>query len=153
MKNDKYTVNAVIFSKEDFIPKTCDIYKFNLTKEQKLKHFKEHFKEDYDFLGETPEEVESSEEYTSHDFYLVKCKENFRRDLEEGRIQFLLKWDGYGQSGYEEIPDLGNWANLVEDCFEENVLGDLVVRSKDRRNQIWFIDNSDDVFEEEEEEE
>lgn len=152
MKNGKYIPNAVVFSKGDFIPKTCDIYKFNLTKEQKLKHFKKHFKEDYDFLGETPEEVESSEGYTSHDFYLVKCKENLRRDLEEGKIQFLLKWEGYADSGYEEISNLDNWANIVEDYFEENVLGDLAVSSENRRNQIWFIDNSD-IFEEEEEEE
>lgn len=151
MKNDKYTLNAVVFSKEDLIQKTCNIYKFNLSKEQKLKHFREHFKEDYDFLGETPEEVESSEEYTSHDFYLVKCKEDFRRDLEEGKIQALLKWEGYTQSDYEEIPNLNSWANLIEECFEENVLGDLAVHSEDRRNQIWFIDNSDDIFEEEEE--
>ena len=51
MKNDKYALNAVVFSKEDLISKTCNIYKFNLTKEQKLKHFKEHFKEDYDEKG------------------------------------------------------------------------------------------------------
>lgn len=153
MKNGKYTLNAVVFSKEDFISKTCDIYKFNLTKEQKLWHFEEHFREDYDFLGETPEEVESSEEYTSHDFYLVKCKEDFKRDLEEGKIQALLKWEGYADSGYEEISNLDDWANIVEDCFEENVLGDLAVQSKDRRNQIWFIDNDSDIFEEEEEEE
>ena len=149
MKNDKYALNAVVFSKEDLISKTCNIYKFNLTKEQKLKHFKEHFKEDYDFLGETPEEVESREEYTSHDFYLVKCKEDFRRDLEEGKIQALLKWEGYTQPDYEEIPNLDSWASLIEECFEENVLGDLAVQSEDRRNQIWFIDNSDDIFEEE----
>lgn len=146
MKNDKYILNAVVFSKEDLIPKTCDIYKFNLTKEQKLKQFKKHLFRKYDYLK--PEEIESSWEYTNADFYLIKCKDSFLKDLESGKIKFFLYYDFYSDCCVKEIKDLLDWSCGVSTCLNDF---DFITKSGDCRNQIWFIDNDSDIFEEEEE--
>jgi len=141
MENNKYTLNAVVFSKEeeDFISKTCDIYKFNLTKEQKLKQFKKHLSGWYDYLK--PEEIESSWEYTNADFYLIKCKDSFLKDLESGEIKFFLYGSGCLVG---EIKDLLDWSCGISTCLYDF---DLITKSGDCRNQIWFIDN--DIFEKE----
>ena len=142
MENGKYTLNAVAFSEENFVPKTCDIYKFNLTNEQKLKQFKKHLSCKCDYLK--PEKIESSWEYTSADFYLIKCKDSFLKDLESGEIKFFL----YDDSGcfIGEIKDLIDWSCGVSTCLNDF---DFITKSGDCRNQIWFIDNDSDIFEEE----
>lgn len=147
MNNNKYTLNAVVFSEEDFIPKTCDIHKLNLTNEQKLKQFKKHLSRRYDYLK--PERIESSWEYTNADFYLIKCKDSFLKDLESGKIKFFLYDDGCSVCCIDEIKNLLDWSSCVGTCLNDF---DFITKSEDQRNQVWFIDNDSDIFEEEEEE-
>lgn len=153
MKEVKKTViykpNSLIFYDQDVVIKTCNIYKPDLTEDRKQRHYLKWIQRKYDEYVTSPvnksiDELSSKYGryfYENSDFYVIKIKPEFLKELEKEEITFH-----YG-SDYSSLRNL----YFSTDIFD--AVGDYILRSSDGRlatvtyytgglTQVWMIQNS-----------
>ena len=143
-----YKPNSLVFYDQDVILKTCNIYKPDLTKEQKQRHYLKWVQRKYAEYIESPvnkslDEISSkygSYFYDHSDFYIIKIKPEFLEELNKGEIKF--RYD----SDYSYLRDLYDSTDIfyaVSDYIERSSSGRLATVSyyTGGLTQVWLIQN------------
>lgn len=159
------------FSDYELILKTCDIYKYEYSTERKAERYAKGVMKYVNVTAPFAPLFEKDNHFgscffKSGDFYLIKCKKEFVESLKEidgGRGHFLytktvIDESDMWNSGTKligkgfNIDSLEDWSNAVYEYFKgyKDRTDNRVSVSGDLRNQVWFIDNLNDIFDNEE---
>ena len=144
-----YKPNSLIFYDQDVILKTCNVYKPSLTEEQKQRHYLKWIQRKYNEYVTSPvnksiDEISSKfgrHFYENSDFYIIRIKPEFLKELEKKEITF------HYDSDYSCLKDLFSPTDLF------NAVSDFIARSSAGRmatvtyyyiggiTQVWMINN------------
>lgn len=144
-----YDPDSVIFFNSEIVTKTCNIYKPNLTKEQKLKRFKQTFLyEDFVNITSTDRELNRAEKdsFYNGDFYIFSVKDEFLKELESGKVNFYFCFTNkrvvYNVFG-EGVETLFTKLNNVNDYFSsiQTYMEDYSKNAESSRliNKTWYL--------------
>jgi hypothetical protein len=131
VKDDKYKPsldNKVIFYYSDLIIKTCDIYRFNLTDKQKVGNI----------ILRTGYNLERDEDLDKLDFYLLRVKEEFVKDLEEKIINFSYGCPNSDSNG--KLENLDDFSKPLEEMFSDLFYdAEFLFKRRNNRDYVVFI--------------
>ena len=129
VKDDKLQPNAILLKDGEILSATCDIYKFNLSKKNKLGQFAARD------LGD----CESYDE-DDFDFCLLRVKDSLIEKLEKKDITLLYKSERYDETddGIVEITSLDSLLDYIYDYITDNE-GEFLFERFNRKDQVYFI--------------
>lgn len=156
--------NALILQDDEIITKTCDVYKLDLTEDQKAKHFLIYLRNHELFPPTSIEGLRKTsywEEVKNSDFYVFRLKEEFRKMLKIRKgwnnneywfsfneEDFTLLWNSSISCGFEPISGpsdlfefIGEYIDYHTDYSEDKLIRDGEI------TQIRLIHNFNRIFE------
>ena len=115
---------------------TCDIYKFNLSKKNKLGQL-------------AARDLGSCEGYDEDDFdfCLLRVKDSLIEKLEKKEITLLYKYERYDETddGIDEITSLDSLLDYIDDYITNND-GEFLFERFNRKDQVYFIPYLDSII-------
>ena len=155
------------FRDYELILKTCDIYKYEYSSERKAERYAKEVMKYVNVTAPFAPLFEKDNQFgscffKSGDFYLIKCKKEFVENLKRGEYFTYFKttidefdmWNPRTKliEVVFNIDSLEDWSNAVYEYFkgEKDRTDNRVSVSGDLRNQVWFIDSQNDIFDDEE---
>lgn len=155
------------FRDYELILKTCDIYKYEYSTERKAEKYAKGVMKYINVTAPFAQLFEKDNHFGSYffksgDFYLIKCKKEFVENLKRGEYFTYFKtsidesdmWNPRTKliEVVFDIDSLEDWSNAVYEYFkgEKDRTDNRVSVSGDLRNQVWFIDSLNSIFDEEE---
>lgn len=128
VKQNKLQPNAILLEESEILSATCDIYKFNLSKKNKL--------------GQLAARLDSCEDWevNDFDFYLLRVKDSLIEKLEKKEITLLYKYERYDETddGIDEITSLDSLLDYIDDYITNND-GEFLFERLNRKDQVYFI--------------
>jgi hypothetical protein len=129
VKENKLQPNAILLEEDEILSATCDIYKFNLSKKNKLGQL-------------AARDLGSCEDYEEDDFdfCLLRVKDSLLEKLEKREITLLYKYDMYDETddGIAEITSLDSLLEYIDDYITNND-GEFLFERFNRKDQVYFI--------------
>ena len=129
VKENKLQPNAILLEESEILSATCDIYKFNLSKKNKLGQL-------------AARDLGSCEGYDEDDFdfCLLRVKDSLIEKLEKKEITLLYKYERYDESddGIDEITSLDSLLEYIDDYITNND-GEFLFERFNRKDQVYFI--------------
>lgn len=127
VKEDKLQPNAILLENGEILTATCDIYKFNLSRKNKLGQL-------------AARNLDSDEGYdtTDFDFCLLRVKDSLIEKLEKKEITLFYKIDCWGSDDVEEITSFDNLLSQIDDYITDND-GEFLFERFNRKDQVYFI--------------
>ena len=129
VKENKLQPNAILLEESEILSATCDIYKFNLSKKNKLGQL-------------AARDLGSCEGYDEDDFdfCLLRVKDSLIEKLEKKEITLLYKYERYDESddGIDEITSLDGLLDCIDDYITNND-GEFLFERFNRKDQVYFI--------------
>ena len=136
VKDDKLQPNAILLKDGEILSATCDIYKFNLSKKNKLGQFAARD------LGD----CESYDE-DDFDFCLLRVKDSLIEKLEKKEITLLYKTDRYDETD-DDIVEITSLDSLLE-CIYDYITdreGEFLFERFNKKDQVYFIPYLDNLI-------
>jgi hypothetical protein len=127
VKGDKLQPNAILLEDGEILTATCDIYKFNLSRKNKLGQL-------------AARNLGSDEGYdtTDFDFCLLRVKDSLIEKLEKKEITLFYKNDCWGSDDAEEITSFDSLLSQINDYITDND-GEFLFERVNRKDQVYFI--------------
>jgi ppGpp synthetase/RelA/SpoT-type nucleotidyltranferase len=134
VKENKLQPNAVLLEEGEILSATCDIYKFNLSKKNKLGQLAARD------LGEGYDEDD-------FDFCLLRVKDSLLEKLEKKEITLLYKSDRYDETNDDivEITSLDSLLEYIDDYITNNE-GEFLFERFNKKDQVYFIPYLDNLI-------
>ena len=130
---DKLRPNAVLLEEGEIMSATCDIYKFNLSRKNKLGQLTARYLDD----GNSYEEDD-------FDFCLLRVKDSLIEKLEKKEITLLYRCDCC-VTDIEEITSLDGLLAEIYDYITTND-GELLFERINKKDRIYFIPYLDSII-------
>ena len=129
VKEDKLQPNAILLEEGEILSATCDIYKFNLSKKNKLGQL-------------AARDLGSCEDWEvdDFDFCLLRVKDSLLEKLEKKEITLLYKYDMYDETddGIVEITSLDSLLEYIDDYITNND-EELLFGRFNKKDQVYLI--------------
>lgn len=136
VKENKLQPNAILLKEGEILSATCDIYKFNLSKKNKLGQL-------------AARDLGSCEGYDEDDFdfCLLRVKDSLIEKLEKKEITLLYKYERYDETddGIDEITSLDSLLDYIDDYITNND-GEFLFERFNRKDQVYFIPYLDSII-------
>jgi hypothetical protein len=136
VKENKLQPNAILLEDGEILTATCDIYKFNLSKKNKLGQL----------VSRNLGDCESYDE-DDLDFCLLRVKDSLLEKLEKKEITLLYKSDTYYETDDDivEITSLDSLLEYIDDYITNNE-GEFLFERFNRKDQVYFIPYLDSLI-------
>lgn len=137
VKENKLQPNAILLEDGEILTATCDIYKFNLSKKNKLGQLASRN------LGTCDESFDEDD----FDFCLLRVKDSLLEKLEKKEITLLYKLETYDETddGIVEITSLDSLLECIYDYITDNE-GEFLFERFNKKDQVYFIPYLDDII-------
>ena len=125
VKENKLQPNAILLEESEILSATCDIYKFNLSKKNKLGQL-------------AARDLGSCEGYDEDDFdfCLLRVKDSLIEKLEKKEITLLYKSET--DDDIVEIASLDSLLECIYDYITDNE-GEFLFERFNKKDQVYFI--------------
>ena len=136
VKENKLQPNAILLEDGEILTATCDIYKFNLSKKNKLGQLASRK------LGT----CESYDE-DDFDFCLLRVKDSLLEKLEKKEITLLYNSERYDETDDDivEITSLDDLLECIYDYITDNE-GEFLFERFNKKDQVYFIPYLDSLI-------
>ena len=125
VKENKLQPNAILLEDGEILTATCDIYKFNLSKKNKLGQ-----------LASRDLGICESYDEDDFDFCLLRVKDSLLEKLEKKEITLLYKSET--DDDIVEIASLDSLLECIYDYITDNE-GEFLFERFNKKDQVYFI--------------
>jgi hypothetical protein len=127
---ERYLDEIIILIEGDILTKTCDIYKFNLSKKSKIAQLEVR----------TDQNIDDFDDVSEFDFYLLRIKDSVLEKLNNKKIRFLYMADMFGDDA-TAIYNLDELVDCIDDYITVVNTGESLFDRANKKDLVYFIPN------------
>ena len=125
-----YFEEIIVLVEGDILTKTCDIYKFNLSKKSKIAQLEVR----------TDQNIDDFDDVSEFDFYLLRIKDSVLEKLNNKEIRLLYMADGFGEDA-TAIYNLDELVDCIDDYITVVNTGESLFDRANKKDLVYFIPN------------